>query len=58
MVVDDFLGKITIPVSELFNEAHPLGKKFALPLLKKHEDDHISGEIHLKVDFIAGDNKK
>ncbi|CAO0800825.1 unnamed protein product [Mucor circinelloides] len=57
-IQDDFLGKISIPYSQLFNLIHPSGKSLdydspdnkevVLALEKRSVDDNVSGEIQIK----------
>ncbi|KAG2197542.1 hypothetical protein INT46_002871, partial [Mucor plumbeus] len=57
-IQDDFLGKIAIPYSQLFNLVHPDGKSLdfdspdnkevTLTLEKRSVDDNVSGEIQIK----------
>lgn len=57
-IQDDFLGKISIPYSQLFNLVHPSGKSLdydspdnkevVLALEKRSVDDNVSGEIQIK----------
>lgn len=68
MIVDDFLGKIAIPVGQLFDLIHPSGraleydspknKEITLALEKRNIGDNVSGEIQIKFGIINNENKE
>lgn len=59
---DDFLGKIAIPVGQLFKLVHPAGrpieydsphnKEVVLTLEKRTMDDNVSGEIQIRFGIV------
>ncbi|KAI8088128.1 C2 domain-containing protein [Thamnidium elegans] len=64
VIGDDFLGKISIPVGQLFDLVNPSGKALeydspqnadvTIPLEKRNHQDNVSGELHLRIGIIKG----
>jgi hypothetical protein len=65
-IKDDFLGKVAIPVGQLFNLIHPAGraieydspqnKEIMLTLEKRTMDDNVSGEIQIRFGIVKLDD--
>lgn len=66
-IKDDFLGKVSIQVEQLFKLVHsseqvldydsPENKEVVLSLEKRTIDDHVSGEIQIKLGTIKSKMK-
>lgn len=65
-ISDDFLGKIAIPVGQLFDLTNPSGRaleydspqnrEVTLTLEKRNYQDNISGQIQIKFGIVRGPN--